>query len=114
MAEKFKRVILYRFNKYQKKLLYPLLLVAVLACLVTVVFMQFFLSSISFIDTQHFNYGEIRSWIGLATGVVVVTLVLLFAAIIWSCYITNKIVGPYERILRELAEAIKQKNKREL
>lgn len=48
--------------------------------------------------------------------VVLVVLLLLplifYAMIVWGYYVSNKLVGPFERILRELDEIIATKQKR--
>jgi len=104
MPKDFKRYILFRTNKYQRRLIIP----TVVACLavlgVTFLLLEYYINSV--VMEQGMN-----SQMLFATVMTVIATVtaLLLGILIWSFYLTNKVVGPYSRVIQELDDVISGK-----
>ena len=107
MAQKFKRNLILHVNKYQKQILYPVFLACAFSSILTIFCFVFILvrmtnartiGPILMSDLQNF-----MPWLML-----IIAYTILFI-VFWTYYISNKIVGPHERILRELDEVIEGK-----
>ena len=100
MVQRFKRSF-FRFNKFQQKLLVPILLICFIA-MVMVFYCLFY-----FYQLYHTDEFFSHSWLVTFFPWVILALAGLQLLIIFlTVYITNKIVGPYGRVIRELDEII--------
>ncbi|MBF0386187.1 MAG: hypothetical protein HQL27_10025 [Candidatus Omnitrophica bacterium] len=109
-------------NKYQSLILRPILLTAILVCLFSL-FYLFYAHNIAgsaryFLDPQS---GELRSNLPtqqlmtiLRTFPAILTFLSAILLIIsfWSFLVSNKILGPSTRILKELDEVISTRQKK--
>jgi hypothetical protein len=101
-----RRDILFNVNRPQERILYPfyvscLLILAFLIALAYLIFQHplFHQSGNYHTLLQSQSLGPIKIFILVFGGVFAV---ILFALIFWAYNISNQILGPYERIVREL------------
>lgn len=103
--KKMKRTFVPRFNKYQRKLLYPILLSSCLASFIGILC----LLSMHMLESPAnniFNLPRISFKIFVTWGMVGICSIMFFI-FLWMYNIIQKIVGPFARIIRELDEIIK-------
>lgn len=107
-------------NKFQQLVLYPVLAACVLACgisLYCVFYMQYMddhlgyfsgggAASLQQLTPWAVEFNRINRFVPAVLSLLVVALVVV---IIWAWYISYKLLGPYERILRELDEMVSDK-----
>ncbi len=109
MSKKSIRTIMLHVNKLQKCIIYPVLVSCLTACTLTILYLFLFYV----LDDQTANiYNLHRS--GLRTVIPWVMMglsCLLFFVVIWTYKISNKLVGPYERVLKELDDILAGKRK---
>jgi len=98
LTQFFKRNIFIHLNKFQKSLLYPVLLSSFAGCLLALLSLDYFYFDRSSL-IYDFNYKHMKMLL-----VWFLPLVSFMLAIVGFLvyYISNKIVGPYQRIIREL------------
>lgn len=111
MPSRFHRNILLRINCYQKKILYPVLISSLVACNVIVICYAFFYYPLDHKIIFHLTLQDIRY--ALPWMLAVVSVMLIFV-VFWTYYMSNKLVGPYTRILRELDEILETGRKKEI
>lgn len=103
------RSLLFRLNKFQRRILYPIVICTTIACTVALVsiFSIYCLESYSD-NIFHLNRTLFKIYISrLIAGL----SVLLFLILLWAFYIANKTIGPYQRILNELDSVLQCKRK---
>ena len=126
----------FKVNKYQKIILYPVLTASCFACLVSILCLVYFFllqdekpitireyydsgvlvaqksfkgdKPISSITAKIYDFDLVQFRVLIPWFIATVIAMLLFV-IYWSLYITHKLVGPYERVLKELDEVIEGK-----
>ena len=107
MAQKFKRNLILHVNKYQKQILYPVFLACAFACILTIFCFVFILARVTNASTiGPIRMSDLQNF--MPWMMILIAYVILFV-VFWTYYISNKIVGPHERILRELDEDIEGK-----
>ena len=109
MKKKAVRDVFVSDNKYQRQVLYPLYISSflILACLVyfAVILHQ------SSLDENFLRISETSQFAAVITKdnmmalVMAISLLLIFV-IGWSDHMTNKILGPYERVVAEMDELL--------
>ncbi len=119
---KNKRSLFLHVNRFQQYLLYPVLLTCLLACGISFYSLYY----IHYIDNHllvacniDFNRLEreipwimnIRNFNTAIPFFLMTICLMLFLMIFWLYYVSNKLVGPYERVLRELDEVVAGKHK---
>ena len=107
MAQKFKRNQFIHVNKFQKRILYIVLFPSWLACI------------ISFSSIEYFYYfsgtapilwtGYIAPLDAAVPWIFLGLCVIAFVIAVWSYYVSNKLVGAFERILSELDQILEWK-----
>ena len=105
----FKRNIILNINRFQRLILIPVLIASSIACIISIICLIYLLADI----TETKKIGMIRfedlqlyiPWLMMG-----ISYLLLFV-VFWTYYTSNKIVGPHERVIRELDETIAGKRK---
>lgn len=122
MVEHFKRLLFLNVNKYQQKVLLPALLICLLACLGTIYAVYYVsyidqnvavLCKIDMVSLTHdvpwfmrmHEFNKLVPW--LFFGLTAVLLVI----ICWMYSVSNRLLGPTIRILRELDEILSGERK---
>ncbi len=133
MPQKMKRNPIFRANRFQKRIIYPVLLASCFACLIAIMCMVYFfllqdekplvireyyengalLSQQFFRDEgpisrwtakiYAFDLSDFRKFIPLFTAAIVLLLIFV---IYGTLYITSKVIGPVERVIYELDEVL--------
>lgn len=99
MPKKFNRNIVLNVNKFQKRILYPVLFSCLVACNAIVLCLAYFYFPAGHEFFFDLTLGDIKPYL---PGVLISVSVMLIFIIFWTFYMSNKIVGPYERVLKEL------------
>ena len=100
----FKRNIILNINRYQQSILVPVLLSASMACLMSIVCLIYLLADIT--ETKMiYNIKLTDIQIFIPWIMMGISYLLLFV-VFWTYYISNKLVGPFQRVVRELDEVI--------
>ena len=109
MSGKIKRNIVVHLNKYQRCILYPVLI----SCLITCVSSLMCLAYIYYPEKEKVfgpvSFGELKMaipWILIGFAVAMVILVF------WTYLMSNRLVGPYDRVVRELDDVLSGKRKK--
>ncbi len=109
MVDAIKRSI-FRANKFQKPILNLIVTLAMLMLAMMVTCIAFL-----YYDVATAIYYPEKS-IGAIKGVVILSLMvlplILFVGIFWAYRISNRLIGPFERVIRELDDVIAQNKKR--
>jgi hypothetical protein len=109
VADKIDRSIILNTNKFEKLIIYPILFFSLLAALLVYLCLEYNIRIsiypkepvILSIDAIQFREAIPYMLVGIA--------LMLICIISWSYYIANKIVGPHDRIVRELDEVLEGK-----
>ena len=109
MTDKTQRSLLLNTNKFEKLIIYPTLIFCLLAALLVFLCLEYNVrisvypreSTILNIDTAQFREAIPYMLIGIS--------LILICIISWTYYVVNKIVGPHDRIIKELEEVIEGK-----
>lgn len=101
MPNKFQRQIFFHTNHYQRKFFYPLVIAFVLGCLIAWLSMAYF-----FLLSVPPDGSEMNQIIALLPGFIVIFTLVMLSILLWTSYFSNKIIGPYSRILKELDEVL--------
>ena len=118
----YKRSLFLHVNKSQRLILYPLLLASVVACGIAIYNMLFIgyldqhLALFCNIDLTHMEravpwfmqFDRFRDFIPFLLMMIAVLLLLV---IYWTYFLSNKLVGPYERVIHEMDEILDGKKK---
>ena len=115
MSEKINRKFLLNLNKYQKHIIYPILVFCFIVAIMVYLCLQVLV-------VKNFTYGSFKllgfdsifASIQFQTAIqffLLVILIMLVFIISWIYHQTNKIIGPHDRIIRELDEIILGKRK---
>ena len=124
MAE-LKRNPFLNTNRYQRRIILSVMTPSMIACgvcLFTMIYMHYISSHIIFYSHVDFNRPEIYiPWfLDLNRFAMIIPWILLMIAflmvtvIAWSFDFSNKLLGPYERVIRELDDVIAGKGKKQI
>lgn len=119
MAQKYKRDILMNVNRPQEKVLYPFYAACAMLLLCLIFFGYLFFKHPLLKESQSFHTLTYNYELGADLRVLMVVLIsvvsaTLFIVVYWAYKISNKILGPYSRILRELDEMVEGKRNKPL
>jgi len=108
MPERINRNVILNLNKFQKKILYPILLVSLLACISALLCLAY-----AFYPENHkiffdLNLATLRPH--LPIYFCAFSMILLFS-MFWAYWISNKLLGPYERVIGELDDVLSGQSK---
>ncbi|MBF0397894.1 MAG: hypothetical protein HQK78_14030 [Desulfobacterales bacterium] len=117
MSEKHKRHLIFNINKFQVRILLPMLLSALIILSFLSLIYYLSISKTSTIlesskgTTIVYDYslgylGSIETFFPFLTVIMSIIVVIL---IFWTYRISNRLVGPYERIIKEIDEILEGK-----
>jgi len=101
-------------NKYQKRIIFltfvPTLIICIFISFLAVIFYRDLINVILYQSAAN-SMQFIYHW-GYLTlfGLWIIFIIVLF----WACIISNHIVGPFQRIIREMDEVLAKKEKKHI
>jgi len=109
LTDKTQRSLLLNTNKFEKLIIYPTIIFCLLAAFLVFLCLEYNVrvsvypreSTILNIDAGQFREAIPYMLIGIS--------LILICIISWTYYVVNKIVGPHDRIIKELDEVIEGK-----
>ncbi|MFH1360228.1 MAG: hypothetical protein ABIJ41_04225 [Candidatus Omnitrophota bacterium] len=111
MPEKSKRKTTFNYlNKFQKRILYPILVPSFSLCLFSMLCLSFYYemnlnqSHLQQIDPYLVNF--------FVPGFLLVCLMMMLFVTLWILLISNKIFGAYDRLIKELDDMLQGKGKK--
>ncbi len=96
----YRRSLLFHINDFQKRLIFPVLL----SCL---------FSQVCITYLYCYSYNDQYYFLKMALPWILISLAFLFI-ILWTYYVSNKIVGPFERVLWEVDDILAGKGKKKI
>ena len=108
MAKKFNRKLFLNTNKFQKRLILPIIIACLIAGTMTILCLEYYLATLTSTGIIVFGYNIRTLEFGIPFLLGSVGLILAFI-IFWVFYTSNKILGPYTRIIREMDDMISGK-----
>ncbi len=102
----YKRSLLFHINTFQKQLIFPVML----SCLFSLVCLAYLYS---YTDVWSVIYNDQYYFVKMALPWILISLAFLFI-VLWTYYASNKIVGPFERVLREVDDILAGKGKKKI
>ncbi len=110
MKKDYKRKLIANTNKYQRKIIWPIIIACLIAGAMAFFSLEYYVASIVNAKMLVFNYDVTSfEWI-IPTFLLGVGAILVFI-IFWTYFMSNRIVGPFDRITRELDEVVEGKRK---
>jgi len=110
MAKTFKRSLFFNTTKYQIRLLFPVLIASliIIICLAFFIYLSLNTSAVVYenIDRTYIykqTIGEMGEYVPFITGIFSISVIFI---IFWSYSLSNRVVGPHERIIKELDNII--------
>ena len=110
MAKNRKRILFFHINKYQKDLLYPILLSCFLGCLLALLALDYFYFERAALICN-FTLSHLKM---LIIWFLPIVAFFLFMVGFQIYILSSKIVGPCTRIIKELDQIISGKTKKHL
>ena len=111
VSEKTNRKFILNVNKSQKHIIYPILAFCWIAGIMVYLCLEFIVTiNINPNIAKMFSFDTVQIQQALPYFLMIIIVMLIFI-ILWVYYKTNKIIGPHERIIRELDETIAGKRK---
>ena len=125
MTAQYKRNPFLNTNNYQRRIIYSVMIPSVVAsavCLLTMIYIHYIASHIIFYSHVDFNRPEIyipwfldlNRFTSLIPWFLLMISFLMLAAILWAFDFSNKLLGPYDRVLRELDDINAGKSKKQI
>ena len=105
---KFKRNLIPHLNKYQIRIIYPVLVSCLIACISFLLCLAYMYFPDEHKIFNHFTFGQLKFLIPWL--LILISFILIFL-VFWTYFMSNKLVGPYDRIVRELDEVLTGKRK---
>jgi nitrogen fixation/metabolism regulation signal transduction histidine kinase len=102
----YKRSLLFHINTFQKQLILPVML----SCLFSLVCLAYLYY---YSDVGRLIYNDQYYFLKMALPWILISLAFLFI-VLWAYYVSNKIVGPFERVLREVDDILAGKGKKKI
>ncbi len=102
----YKRSLLFHINTFQKQLILPVML----SCLFSLVCLAYLYY---YSDVGRLIYNDQYYFLKMALPWILISLAFLFI-VLWTYYVSNKIVGPFERVLREVDDILAGKGKKKI
>lgn len=106
----FKRNIFLHLNKFQQRIILYLTALGIAALSLMMLFLSYlYADSNNFLHT--FPFFTIKICIVIALPI---AAILILIACLYAYHLTNKLFGPYDRIIKELDSVIETRQKKEL
>ena len=102
----YRRSLLFHINDFQKRLIFPVLL----SCLFSFVCLAYLYC---YSDVGRLIYNDQYYFLKMALPWILISIAFLFI-VLWTYYVSNKIVGPFERVLREVDDILAGKGKKKI
>ncbi|MFH1359949.1 MAG: hypothetical protein ABIJ41_02810 [Candidatus Omnitrophota bacterium] len=112
MKEKTHRRQLFKVSKFQA----PILNLIIGLALITLIMMTTNIAFLSY-DITNVVANPERTTAALKATIILSLIILplvLLLGIIWACNLSNKIIGPFERVIREMDEVLSTGNKKHI
>ena len=111
MSEKTNRKFILNISNYQKHIIYPILAFCWIAGIMVYLCLEFIVTiNINPNIAKMFSFDTVQIQQAIPYFLMIIIVMLIFI-ILWAYYKTNKIIGPHDRIIRELDEIIVGKRK---
>ena len=122
MGKNYKRNPVFNLNKFQQQLLFPVIIICILTSSI-LIFAMLYLYYIGehvalFITPESQGYQMAIPWfLDIKRYNLIIPVLMLVVAgmlclmVSWAYHITHRIIGPHERVIRELDEVIAGKRK---
>ena len=111
VSEKTNRKFILNISNYQKHIIYPILAFSWIAGIMVYLCLEFIVTiNINPNIAKMFSFDTIQIQQAIPYFLMIIIVMLIFI-ILWAYYKTNKIIGPHDRIIRELDEIIVGKRK---
>jgi hypothetical protein len=111
VSEKTNRKFILNVSKYQKHIIYPILASCWIAGIMVYLCLEFIVTiNINPNIAKMFSFDTVQIQQAIPYFLMIIIVMLIFI-ILWAYYKTNKIIGPHDRIIRELDEIIVGKRK---
>ncbi|HBR14232.1 MAG TPA: hypothetical protein DD723_01630 [Candidatus Omnitrophica bacterium] len=108
MGQTFKRNLVFNINKYQTRVIYPVLVSCIIACCLAVICLAYFYYPADLKIVLDLKLDDLKFYIPW----LLLTICLIMVFITFrTYYISNKLLGPFVRIMRELDDVIEGKRK---
>ncbi len=102
MPEKINRNIILNVNKFQKLIIYPILAFSAIAGLMVYLSLEYNVRVSINPNEQTILNIDITQYREALPYMLIAIAVMLISIVIWTYYISNRIVGPHDRIVKEL------------
>ena len=123
MEKKYQRKLLSTTNPFQSRIIISVMIPAVIACIMClsmlcyVYYVAQHLALFSRADASWPDifmpwFLDVSQFLKMVPGMLLIITGLMLGAAMWSFYFSNKLVGPYIRIIRELDDVVGGKSKK--
>ena len=123
MAERYQRNLFVHVNKYQRIIIFSVMFPSILSLLIALASLYYiryvaghlvFFSNIDINHTDMFIpwFMDMQRSLAMCSWVLLGVGLILLGIIVWSFKVSNQLVGPYERVVKELDEVLTGKNKK--
>ena len=106
MESKFKRKLFCITNRFQRLFFYPVIISFFIGCAISWLSLVYFY--VINIPVSSLGFERFKQAIPLF---LVIFCFLMFCVLLWTCYLSTKVFGPYRRIIRELDEILQKTRK---
>ncbi len=106
VSKKFHRNLILHLNRYQERIIYPVLISCLIACTSAIFCLAYIYFPEEEIIFKTFQMKDLKS---IVPWILVILSLSVMVIVFWAYYISNKIVGPIERVLKELDDVISGK-----
>lgn len=97
---KLKRTTIFHVSKVQRIFFYPVMVAFFLGCIVS------WLSLIYFLIGEYLTAPNFNQLYKAIPVLLTVAVISMFAVIFWTFRISNRYIGPYERVIRDLDDVL--------
>ena len=109
LSDKTDRSIILNTNKFEMLIIYPILIFCLLAALLIYLCLEYNVRiSINPSESTILNFDAVQFREAIPYMIIGIAVILI-CIISWSYYVANKLVGPHERIIKELNDVIQEK-----
>ena len=123
MKKKCQRKLLNPTNPFQNRIIISVMIPAVIACIMCLAMLCYVYyvaqhlalysrADASWPDMFMPWFLDVSQFLRMAPGMLLIITGLMLGAAIWSYYFSNQLVGPYNRIIRELDDVVSGKSKK--
>ena len=98
--KKYERKIIFRVNRFQRRLFYPIVFAFTIGCCVA------WLSMVYALIGNYFSSPGLYRFQDFIPAILAFATVLMVSLVFWTLYVSSHYLGAYERIIRELDEVL--------